>query len=183
MRTARFIGMVTALALTVGGCRDSSPVGLTSPLLASRTSAPGRIAASESPRTQTTFVVGPLVISGIDLRFPGDRWQFRDALLSGPVTGGLSGNASVVLNGNFDSFAGSGQAWGSMTITTTSGDVWQASLTGDWKTGLPDAVAIQLLSHMVLRGPNAQTLKAECDETTATSETLLCTGALLSPHT
>ena len=132
-------------------------------------------------RSSTTFVVGPLVLSGIESFFPGDRWHFRDATLSGPVTGDLTGVANVVLNSNLDMFAGSGPVHGTMQIVTTSGDKWDATLTGNFLTGAPE-LQIQLFSHMVLHGPNQQTLNVECDETTAASETLVCVGNSLSPH-
>jgi hypothetical protein len=158
-------------ALLLSGCTSEHTV----------TTPAGLPPARDVARSSTTFTVGPLVISGIESSFPGDRWHFRDATLSGPVTGDLTGTANVTLNSNLDMFAGSGPVWGTMQIVTTSGDVWQTTLTGTFVTGLPQ-LAIQLFSHMVLHGPDQQTLSVECDETTATSETLVCTGSGLSPH-
>ena len=54
-------------------------------------------------------------------------------------------------------------------------------MTGNFQSGLP-ALGIQLFSQITLHGPNNALLKAECDETTAISETLACTGEILSPH-
>src|ERR1051326_443334 len=62
---------------------------------------------------QTSFVVGPLGISGISMSFPADRWHLRDVALSGAVTGDMAGTADVVLNANLDQFLGAGPVrWG-----------------------------------------------------------------------
>jgi hypothetical protein len=125
--------------------------------------------------TAASFAIGPLSITGIEQHFPDGRWQFRNATLVGPVTGDITGSALVTLNLNSDQFVGSGPAWGTVSITTNTGQTWQGSLTGYFLTGLPDQPGIQLFSHVVLHAPSSQTLRAECDETTAISETLVCT--------
>ena len=66
-----------------------------------------------------------------------------------------------------------------MSIVTSRVDVWAGTLTGHFVSGAPEA-GIQLFSQVVLHGPDNQLLKAECDETTATSETLVCTGTIVN---
>ena len=121
-----------------------------------------------------SFTIGPLQLTSIDQTFPGNNWHLRDVHLTGPVSGDLTGEANITLNANLDGVLGSGPAWGSVSIVTTSGETWQGSLSGDFVSGLP-ALGIQLFSHMVLHGPDQQLLNVECDETSATSETLVCT--------
>ena len=121
---------------------------------------------------QATFTVGPLVITGIDQTFPGQNWHLRDVLLSGPVSGDLSGTAYLSLNANLDGILGSGPAWGTMTIVTADGDEWIGELTGHFASGAP--LGIQLFSRVILRGDHGQTFEVECDETSVTSETLIC---------
>jgi hypothetical protein len=133
------------------------------------------VPAGRSARAaQTSFVVGPLGISGIAMSFPGGNWHLRDVTLSGPVSGELAGTADVVLNADMDEFLGSGPAWGTMRIVTSGGDVWAGNLQGHFENGAPNG--IQLFSSVVLHGANGQLIRAECDETTVTSETLDCTG-------
>jgi hypothetical protein len=159
--------LVPVIVTVLGGCGRESVESISGPLAPDS----GRL----SQQAQNSFTIGPLNISGIEQRFPDGRWQFRDATLSGPVTGTITGTADVTLNGNFDQFAGSGPAWGTVTITTTSGDVWAGSLTGYFLSGLPAEPGIQLFSHVVLHGPDGQTIRVQCNETTAVSETLVCT--------
>lgn len=131
-------------------------------------------------RSTSEFTVGPLAITAISQAFPGERWHIRDVQLNGLVTGDLAGTARLTLNGNLDTFVGSGPARGTMTIVTSGGDTWDGSLTGTFVTGAP--YGIQLFSQVVLHGPGGQTLKAECNETSVTSETLACAGVTLNPH-
>jgi hypothetical protein len=167
-----FLHAFTAsLLVTVLGCSTDGINGLAAPRV------PG--GATLSARTETSFTIGPLNITGLEQRFPSDRWQLRDVQLSGPVTGSLAGTASLTLNANLDAILGSGPTWGTATIVTTSGETWQGAVTGNFQSGFPNG--IQLFSHVVLRGPDGRTIKAECDETSVTSETLACTGEQLTP--
>jgi hypothetical protein len=125
------------------------------------------------------FTVGPLTISGIDMSFPGGRWHFREATLSGPVSGDLTGTAEVTLNANLDALPGSGPEFGTMSISTTDGGEWHGSITGDFQVG--DGT-IQLFGHAVLQSPANAAAKVSCIETTPTSETLACTGTLIVGH-
>jgi hypothetical protein len=164
------LAVIALAALTTVGCGNDQTAASVSGL-AKRASATSSAAS---------FTVGPLVIRGIDQEFPGDNWHLRDVRLTGAVTGDVSGAASMILNANLDGILGSGPAWGTLTIVTASGDVWDGAVTGEFLSGLP-ARGIQLLSRVTLHGPDNALLQAECDETTATSETLVCTGDILSP--
>jgi hypothetical protein len=140
-------------------------------------------ASFEATRTAVDFTVGPLTTTGISFFFPDGRFHLRDVMLTGPVSGDLVGTTNITLNANLDQFGGSGPAWGTVTIVTTNGDVWQGALTGSFQgDGPAGGPAIQLFSQVVLHGPDQQLLKAECDETSATSETLNCSGEILTVH-
>ena len=159
---------VSLLSLMVGCSGDSALPTLTGP-----------ITNRSGVRASTSFTVGPLQLTGIQVAFPSDRLHFRNATFTAAVSGDLSGTAAVTLNANLDNFVGSGPGWGTMSIVTTSGDVWAGSLTGHFVSGAPE-VAIQLFSRVDLHGPNGQLIKAECDETTPSSETLACTGEIVN---
>ena len=163
--------------LLLASCQDTDLTGV------DRRQAPPLAGAMASSAQQGTmsFTIGPLVITGIEQKFPSDNWHLRDVQLTGPVSGDLTGQANMSLNANLDGFIGSGPAWGTVSVVSTTGDVWEGSFTGKFQSGLP-ALGIQLFASVVLRGPEQQKLKVECDETTATSETLVCTGEVLRPH-
>jgi hypothetical protein len=167
---SRLRGVAISSLLVAVGCTDhSGPTDVTE--------------LSPNPsvtRTAVDFTVGPLVLSGITRHFPNGRLHLRDILLSGPVSGDLSGTAQLTVNANLDRPGGSGPAWGQATIATSGGD-WQGNLVGTFVTGAPGP-GIQLFSQVVLHGPGGQTLRAECNETSATSETLVCTGEILNPQ-
>jgi len=167
--------VATVFAVSLVGCGSDAIDRVIAPLQ------PG--APRFSSATATSFTIGPLNITGIEQRFPDGRWQFRDATLIGAVAGGITGSAQVTLNSNMNQFAGSGPAWGTVTIATNTGQTWQGSLTGHFLTGLPDQPGIQLFSNVVLHGPGSQTLRAECNETTAISETLVCMGDIVAGAT
>jgi hypothetical protein len=131
-------------------------------------------------RTAVKFTIGPLVITGLTTKFPDGRLHFRDIMLSGPVSGDLVGTARLTLNANLDSPGGSGPAWGKVTIVTSAGE-WQGNLVGTFDGSAPGP-GIQLFSRIVLQGPGGQKLRADCNETSATSETLVCRGEILNPH-
>jgi hypothetical protein len=137
-------------------------------------------ASFEATRTAIEFTVGRLTLNGIQVLRPDGRFHLRDVMLSGPASGDVVGTVNVTLNANLDRPGGSGPAWGTMTIVTTNGDVWQGALTGSFQGFGPGA--IQLFSHVVLNGPDQQLLKAACNETTPTSETLVCSGEILTVH-
>jgi hypothetical protein len=131
-------------------------------------------------RTPQTFTVGPLALGGIEFLVPGGNLHIRDALLSGPVTGEMVGTADITLNADLDGL-GNGPAFGKVTITT-SGGVWEGSLTGHFQGDLP--TGILLTSRVTLHGPGQQLLKAECDEIPPSdSETLACSGVSADPGT
>jgi hypothetical protein len=131
-------------------------------------------------RTPQTFTVGPLALGGIEFLVPGGNLHIRDALLSGPVAGDISGTAEITLNANLDGL-GNGPAFGKVTITTADGE-WQGSLTGHFQGDLP--TGILLTSRVTLHGPGQQLLKAECDEIPPSdSETLACSGVNADPGT
>jgi hypothetical protein len=137
-------------------------------------------ASFEATRTAIEFTVGPLTLSGIQVFRPDGRFHLRDVMLSGSASGDLVGTVNVTLNANLDRPGGSGPAWGTMTIIASTGDVWQGALTGRFQGFGPGA--IQLSSHVVLHGPDQQLLKATCNETTPISETLVCSGEILTVH-
>jgi hypothetical protein len=130
--------------------------------------------------TEVGFTVGPFTLTAISRITPDGRFHLRDVGLNGPVSGDLAGTANVVLQANLDQPGGSGPAWGTMTITEADGTVWQGGLTGSFLGFGPGQ--IQLFSDVVLHGPDQQVVTAACNETTATSETLICSGELLSAH-
>jgi hypothetical protein len=174
----RLQAVAALLAVAALGCTDDNALTKVSGPSPNSSVTNSGAANSSITWTPIEFTVGPLVITGIDQSFPGDNWHLRDIQLSGPVTGGLSGNASITLNANLDAVLGSGPAWGTVRIVTTGEDVWQGTLTGTFQSGAP--LGIQLFSQAFLRGPDNQTLKAECNETSVTSETLACTGKILN---
>jgi len=116
------------------------------------------------------------------------RGMVRDYEIYFLVEGDVEGTAEVVLNANFDEGSwlltepGRATAWGAVSIQTADG-VWEGNLTGeflfdpaqhDWNA--------QLFSKINLHGPDGKKLKAVCDETSAESEILACSGTILSPH-
>jgi len=178
----RVVAFVALLAIMALGCMDNLATNLSEPALnPAITNIEGPASTGYSTtRTFVNFTVGPLALSAIDQSFPGHNWHLRDVQLSGPVTGDLTGNASVTLNANLDAILGSGPAWGTMTIVTNAGDTWEGTITGNFESGAPNG--IRLFSYVVLQGPNSSTLRAECNETSVTSETLACIGDILNPH-
>jgi hypothetical protein len=177
---------VPFLALAIGGLLaacGSEPLGTrANPTM--RTGGSAIVVAPEKVQqsgttSATSLTIGPLVLSSIDPSFSGPNWHFRDAVLTGAVTGSLAGTAVVTLHANLDGLPGSGPAWGTVKIVTAGGDIWEGALTGHF-LGAPDG--IQLFSQVVLHGPDQQTLRAECDETSAPSEILVCSGSTLKPH-
>ena len=163
------------LAVTLVSCTEGSPTA--PPNTLQRT--PGG-ASLEAAQSETDFTIGPLALLAITRQFPDGRVHLRDLTLSGPVTGELTGTASLVLNANLDAPGGTGPAWGEITITTAEGD-WHGTVVGNFESARP-APGIQLFSRVILHGPDGQKLTAECNETTATSETLVCSGVTLSPR-
>jgi hypothetical protein len=168
-----YLTPIVLLAALAGCSNRDSLRNITAPSGAS-------FAGEAATRSPTQFTIGPLAITGIDQSFPDGNWHLRNVELSGPVTGGITGTASLSLKANLDQFLGSGPASGSVRIVTSTGDVFEGILTGHFQNGAPNG--IQLFSSVVLHGPNGETLKAECNETSVTSETLACTGEMLSPH-
>ena len=163
-----------ALAVTVGACTEA-------PTASTNAAQRGPGAASlEATQSETDFVIGPLALIAITRHFPDGHVHLRDLTLSGPVTGDISGTASLVLNANLDAPGGSGPAWGEITITTAEG-VWHGTVVGNFQSARP-APGIQLFSRVILHGPDGQKLTADCNETSATSETLVCSGVTLAPH-
>jgi hypothetical protein len=172
MRTdsLRFVVALIACGAIVLGCsRADVPTSLSAP-------AP----AFSVARTAQAFTVGPLALGGIVFFTPGPNLHFRDALLSGAVSGDLSGTANITLNADLDGL-GNGPTSGTMTITSGN-DVWEGTLTGHFQGDLP--TGILLTSRVVLRGPQGQLLQVECDEIPpSNSETLACSGVRADPGT
>lgn len=165
----RVAAVASLLAVAALGCTDDNAL----------TNVNGLSPNYSATRTLVEFTVGPLVLSGIAPAFPDGRLHLRDIMLSGPVSGDLSGTAQLTLNANLDSPGGSGPAWGEVAIVTSDGE-WQGTLVGTFESGAPGP-GIQLFSRVVLQGPAGQKLRADCNETSATSETLACTGEILNP--
>lgn len=158
------------LALATAGCRDEAlPTGVSE-----------QTPSFSATTTPVAFTVGRLTLNAMSVLRPDGRFHLRDVALSGPVSGDVTGTAQVTLEANLDKPGGSGPAWGTMTIVTTGGDVWQGALVGNFQGYGPGA--IQLSSRVVLNGPEQQSLRAECNETTPTSETLVCSGEILTVH-
>lgn len=137
--------------------------------------APRLDAATREP---VSFTIGTLVLTGIDLQFPDSRLHFT-ATLTGPVGGDLVGTADLVLKAQVDGPGGSGPVSGTLSIQTSDG-TWHGDLTG-YFVGAGPTVGSQLFSRVVLHGPDEAKLSAECDETSAPSEFLVCTGEILRP--
>jgi hypothetical protein len=164
------VAVASLLALTAVGCTDyNSPTNLDE--------LPQSYSAT---RTAVEFTIGRLTLLGLNPAFPDGRLHLRDVRLSGPVSGDLTGTAQLVLNANLDSPGGSGPAWGTVAITTSTGE-WHGNLVGTFLAGDPGP-PIQLFSRVVLHGPAGQKLMAECNETSSTSETLVCSGEILNPQ-
>ena len=166
---------VLAVAVAVASCTDAP---LTTPSHIAPLS-PGN-PSLEAVQSETDFIIGPLALIAITRQFPDGRVNLRDLTLTGPVSGDLSGTASLVLNANLDAPGGSGPAWGEITVVTAAG-VWHGTVVGNFQSARP-APGIQLFSRVILHGPEGQKLTAVCNETSATSETLVCSGEILSPH-
>ncbi len=171
VRTGALAALLSSLAWACGETRDVTGVLGANALPAAHASAAARIAV--------TFTVGPLMLTGIDRQTPDSRLHLQ-ATLHGSVTGDLAGSADVYLDGKLDGPGGSGPVAGTMAISTADGQ-WQGNLTGEFVGAYP-APGMQLLSRVVLHGDGQQLLTAECDETSATSETLVCTGEILLAH-
>jgi hypothetical protein len=169
-RRLRVVAIASLLAVAALGCTDDNAPTNVNEL------SPNHSAT----RTPVEFTVGPLVLSGITPAFPDGRVHFRDIMLSGPVSGDLVGTAQLTLNANLDSPGGSGPAWGKVVIVT-SGGVWQGTLVGTFDGGAPGP-AIQIFSQVLLHGPSRQKHRADCNETSATSEMLVCVGEILNPQ-
>jgi hypothetical protein len=166
---------LVALAVSIASCTEGrlttpTPVTPLSPASSSL----------DVARSGTDFVVGPLALVAITRQFPDGRVNLRDLTLTGPVSGDLTGTASLTLNANLDAPGGSGPAWGEITIVTASGE-WHGTVVGSFSSARP-APGIQLFSRVILHGPDGQKLTAECNETSATSEILVCSGETLAPH-
>ena len=92
----------------------------------------------------------------------------------------------AVTGANFDkgSWWGTGpgkaRTWGVVTINAVDGS-WEGNLTGVFIFDPAQSeINAQLFSRINLHGPEGQKLKAVCDETSAESEVLACTGEILS---
>ena len=179
MKTVRLFVILALLGVTA--CTDiTQPQMDQEPLFAMNGAA----------KTDVTFT---MIVTGFgDAYFadPGKsgRGKIRDYHVFFDVEGDVEGTAAMVLNSNWDEAAwwatgpGRGSTWGVLTIMTDGG-TWEGNLTAefvfdpaqsDWNA--------QLFSRINLHGPNGQKLKAECDETSAESEVLACSGEILSPH-
>lgn len=116
------------------------------------------------------------------------RGKIRDYQIFFEVDGDLAGTAEMILNSNWDkdawwaTGAGRGSTWGVLSIMTDAG-TWEGSLTAEFvfDPALSSWNA-QLFSTINLHGPNGRKLKADCDETSAESEILACSGEILNPH-
>jgi len=179
MRTARLLPVLALLC--AAGCTDVTQPQVEEGAL---------FAMNAASRTGVAFTMAVTDFGGIfwkDLGRSG-RAMVRDYEIFFKVSGDVTGTATIVLNANFDegSWWGTGPgratAWGAVSIETAGGD-WEGNLTGefvfdpaqsDWNA--------QLFSRVNLHGPGGQKLKAVCDETSAESEVLACTGQILSPR-
>jgi hypothetical protein len=149
-----------------------------------------QFAMNGASRTEVSFTMAVTDFGGFfakDLGLSG-RAMLRDYEIYFKVAGDVEGTSEVVLNANFDEGSwwgtepGKARAWGVVTIKTDDG-TWEGNITGvfvfdpaqsDWNA--------QLFSRINLHGPDGQKLKAVCDETSAESEVLACTGEILAPR-
>lgn len=179
MRTPRLLPIVVLFSAVA--CTDAMQPQLDEEPLFARNGA---------NRTEVAFTMAVTDFGGIfwkDLGRSG-RAMVRDYEIYFLVEGEVEGTAEIVLNANFDEGSwwgtepGRATAWGDVSIQTAAG-IWEGNLTGeflfdpaqsDWNA--------QLFSKINLHGPDGKKLKAVCDETSAESEVLACTGEILSPH-
>ncbi len=167
------VAVLTCLAcMPLLGCADRhDPTGLNGQQgLAPRTDV--------ATQTSVSFTVGTLILTGLDPQFPDSRLRFT-ATLIGPVAGDLVGTADLLLKAQVDGPGGSGPVSGTLAIHTAAGE-WQGNLAG-YFVGAGPGVGSQLFSRVNLHGPDGAKLAAECDETSAPSEFLVCTGEILRP--
>ncbi len=147
-------------------------------------------AVNAAAKTDVTFTMAVTGFGDAYFADPGrsGRGKIRNYQIFFEVAGDLEGTAEMVLNSNWDKAAwwatgpGRGSTWGVLSIMTDGG-TWEGNLTAefvfdptqsDWNA--------QLFSTINLHGPDGRKLKAACDETSAESEVLACTGEILSPH-
>lgn len=179
MKTVRLLFILALLGVTA--CTDvTQPQMDQDPLFA----------MNGAMKTNVNFTMAVTDFGGIywkDLGRSG-RAMVRDYEIYFEVDGDVVGTAEVLLNANFDEASwwatgpGRASAWGGVSIQAGDG-LWEGNLTGefvfdpaqsDWNA--------QLFSKINLHGPGGQKLKADCDETSAESEVLACSGVILSPR-
>jgi len=179
----RPIRLISILALTLGAaCTDTmQPTMDEAPLFAIKGAA----------RLDVAFTMTVADFGGFNWKELGQsgRVMLRDYELYFDVTGDVEGTAEIVLNGNFDEESwyggevpGKARVWGDVTVDAADG-IWTGNLTGIFILDPAQSTwNAQLFSKINLHGPEGKKLKAVCDETSAESEVLACTGEILSPH-
>ncbi|MGW8265572.1 MAG: hypothetical protein ACWGSQ_04340 [Longimicrobiales bacterium] len=179
MRTVRLLSIMALLG--AAACTDVTQPKLDEGAL---------FAMNGAARTNVVFTMAVTDFGGIFWKDLGrsSRAMVRDDEIFFEVSGDVVGTATILLNANCDEGTwwgtgpGRASAWGAVSIETAAG-VWEGNLTGefifdpaqsDWNA--------QLFSKVNLHGPDGQKLKAVCNETSAESEVLACSGVILGPR-
>lgn len=180
MRPIRLLPLVTLLV--AAACADTVQPRLDEQPLFSSVNA--------ATTTDVAFTMAVTEFGSLSAKDAGrsGRGMIRNYHLTFDVQGDLEGTAQMVLNANVDAnfwwYAGPGVAptWGTLAVSTADG-TWEGNLTGEFVYDpAVNPMAEQLFSKVTLHGPDGQTLRAQCDETSPESEVVACTGEILDPH-
>ena len=123
MKSRFFI--LTFLGIALIGCGQEGPI---SPQFAQ--SEQGTVLAKATVTSFTATVPLQTVLNpGVTTVTPGGVVQTRGLTLTGPISGGITGTVTLVVNTNFVPATGKGPAYGSFTIVTAGGN-WNGRVAG-----------------------------------------------------
>jgi len=157
---------VVLVGATAVGCDSPRPTAptLTSPLFA---------AATTTPVTAT----GPLTVADPgSTQVSGGTLHVRDLVLSGPVSGDITGTITTVARLEVVQATGNGTASGTFTISGAAGS-WEGSFHGKFDAGV-------FSGGLVARGTGAyegQILRGSLAQTAPTTNVVQLTGTILNP--
>jgi len=125
MKHRIFILSVVTAALIIFGCGQE---GLVSPQLTQ--SDHGGVLAKATVTSFTATVPLQTVLNpGVTTVTPGGVVQVRGQVITGPISGGITGTLTVVFNTDIVPATGKGPGYGTFTIVTAGGD-WNGRFDG-----------------------------------------------------